>query len=150
MPAMPDITHPKLRRLYEYWEGKRGDRRMPSRADLDPLDITFIIGNVILVDVIDGDPPRFRIRLHGTNLSERVRFDLTGKMLDEMPSAEFRELTRQSFTKVATTKEPLHAKRDRVLDNRRRDFETVILPLSSDGERVDRILCGLFYDHLDP
>jgi hypothetical protein len=150
MPAVPDITHPKLRRLYEYWEGKRGDRKMPSRADLDPLDITFIIGNVILVDVIDGDPLRFRIRLHGTNLSERVRFDLTGKMLDEMPAAEFRDLVRQSFTRVATAKEPLHAKRDRILDNRRRDFETVILPLSSDGEQVDRILCGLFYDHLDP
>jgi hypothetical protein len=146
---MPDIVHPKLRQLYEYWDGKRAGRDMPSRADLDPIDMRFVIGNVILVDVIDGEPPGFRIRLHGTNLSERVRFDLTGKMLDEMPLAEFRELTRQSFTKVATTKQPLHARRDRVLDGRRRFYETIILPLSSDGERVDRILCGLFYDYLD-
>lgn len=70
-------------------------------------------------------------------------------MLDELPHAEFRELTRVSFTKVATTRQPLHALRDRILDNRRRAYETVILPLSSDGERVDRILCGLFYDHLE-
>jgi len=145
-----EIAHPSLRQLFDYWNEQRGTRAMPSRADIDPLDMRYVIGNVILVDVLDGDPPQFRIRLHGTNLSERVRFDLTGKMLDEMPQPEFRELTRQSFTRVWRTREPLHAHRDRVLDNRRRAYETIILPLSSDGERVDRILCGLFYDHLDP
>ena len=144
------IKHPKLRQLYEYWDGKRGDRPMPARADLDPIDMRAVIGNVILVDVIAGEPLKFRIRLHGTNLSEQVRFDLTGKMLDEMPQAEFRDLTQRSFTKVATTKQPLHAQRDLVLDHRRRHYETLILPLSSDGEQVDRILCGLFYAHLDP
>ena len=150
MRQVPDIVHPKLRQLYEYWDGKRGDRLMPARADIDPLDMRFAIGNVILIDVIEGDPLRFHIRLHGTNLSERVRFDLTGKMLDEMPWTEFRNLTQASFTKVATTREPIHAHRDRILDSRRRYYETIILPLSSDGVRVDRILCGLFYDHLDP
>ena len=150
-PAVsPPITHPRLRQLYEYWDMKRGDRPMPSRADIDPIDIRFVIGNVILVDVIEGEPLKFRIRLHGTNLSERVRFDLTGKMLDEMPWAEFRDLTQASFTRVAMTRQPLHAQRDRILDNRRRHYETLILPLSSEGERVDRILCGLYYDHLDP
>jgi hypothetical protein len=119
---------------------------MPSRADIDPVDIRYAIGNVILIDVIDEEPLQFRIRLHGTNLAERVRFDLTGKMLDEMPQAEFRELTRQSFTKVATTKKPLHAHRDRILDDRLRRYETIILPLSSDDDRVDVILCGLYYD----
>jgi hypothetical protein len=140
------IVHPSLQRLYQYWSEKRGGRSMLSRADIDPLDIRYAIGNVILIDVIDGEPLQFRIRLHGTNLAEHVRFDLTGKMLDEMPQAEFRELTRQSFTKVATTKKPLHAHRDRILDDRLRRYETIILPLSSDDDRVDVILCGLFYD----
>lgn len=143
---MRAIVHPRLQRLYQYWSDKRGERSMPSRADIDPLDMRFAIGNIILVDVIDGQPPQFRIRLHGTHLSEHVHFDLTGKMLDEMPQVEFRELTRQSFTKVATTKEPLHAQRDRILDDRPRRYETIILPLSSDGDRVDMLLCGLFYD----
>ena len=147
---MLDIVHPNLRQLYQYWSDKRGERSMPARADLDPLDMRFVIGNVILVDVIAGENLQFRIRVHGTHLSERVRFDLTGKMLDELPHVEFRELTRRSFTKVATTKEPLHAHRDLILDNRRRNYETIILPLSSDGDRVDMILCALFYDFLDP
>ena len=143
---MPDIAHPKLRRLYEYWDEKRGGRKMPARADLDSLDMSFIFGNLILVDVIDGPPPRFHIRLHGTNLSQRAGYELTGKMLDELPVNEFRALARESFTRVATTGELTHGKRDRIIDGRFARYETVVMPLSDDGARVDRLLIGLIYD----
>ncbi|HYM71380.1 MAG TPA: PAS domain-containing protein [Stellaceae bacterium] len=147
---MDDIIHPKLQRLYEYWAGKRGGRRMPSRADLDPLDMAFIFGNVILVDVIDENPPRFRIRLHGTKLAQRAGYELTGKMLDELPVTEFRTLARQSFTAVATSGEPLHGIRNRVIDDRFARYETVIMPLSDNGERVDKLIIGLIYDDEKP
>ena len=140
------IKHPKLQRLFDYWESKRGERKMPSRADIDPLDLTFVIGNVILIDVIAGSPLGFRIRLHGTNLTERVGYELTGKKLDELPQAEFRELARLSFTKVAATAEPLHALNDRILDEQIRRYETIILPMSSEGSQVDMLMCGLIYD----
>jgi hypothetical protein len=143
---MLTIAHPKLRRLYEYWLEKRGDRRMPSRADLDPLDMRFVVGNIILVDVIDGTPLQFRIRLHGTNLSQRVGFELSGKMLDELPETEFRELTRESFTRVVNTGEPRSGRRDRLIDGKLANYETVIMPLSSDDSRVDRIIVGLIHD----
>ena len=143
---MLTIKHPKLQQLYDYWSAKRGERKMPSRADIDPLDMTFIIGNVILVDVIAGTPLGFRIRLHGTNLVERVHYELTGKMLDDLPQVQFRNLTRKSFTKVANTAEPLRALNDRVLDDQLRRYETIILPLSGDDTRVDMLLCGMIYD----
>jgi hypothetical protein len=101
---------------------------------------------VILIDVIAGSPLGFRIRLHGTNLTERVGYELTGKKLDELPQAEFRELARLSFTKVAATAEPLHALNDRILDEQIRRYETIILPMSSEGSQVDMLMCGLIYD----
>src|SRR5215471_18076193 len=134
---MPAIKHPKLRQLYDYWDGKRAGRTMPSRADIDPLDMVFVIGNLILIDVLAGEKPGFRIRLHGTKLVERVRYELTGKMLDEMPEAEFRELSRASFTKVVRTREPLHVHRNRILDGRARQYESLILPLSADDTAVE-------------
>ena len=143
---MLPIKHPKLQQLYDYWSAKRGERKMPSRADIDPLDMTFVMGNVILVDVIAGTPLGFRIRLHGTNLVERAHYELTGKMLDDLPQVQFRDLTRQSFTKVANTAEPLRVLNDRVLDDQPRRYETVILPLSADGARVDMLLCGMIYE----
>jgi hypothetical protein len=140
------IKNPKLRRLHDYWVEKRGDRTMPARADLDPIDMVFAIGSIILADVIAETPPRFFIRLHGTTLSERVPYDLTGKMLDEMPVPEFLDLARRSFTKVATTGKPLHTLAERLVDDRMQRYESIIMPLSDDGERVDRLLIGLIYD----
>jgi hypothetical protein len=142
---MVTINHPKLKRLYDYWSERRGERVMPSRADIDPLDMTFVMGNIILVDVLDEEPLRFRIRLHGSNLSQRAGYELTGKMLDELPVTEFRALALQSFTHVATTAKPLQSNRDRIIDGRSTRYETIIMPLSSDGERVDRLLIGLIY-----
>ena len=143
-----DVKHPRLRQLYEYWLEKRGDRKMPSRADLDPVDIRFVIGDIVLADVIDETPPRFRIRVHGTNLVERVNFELTGKMLDEMPAPEFRDLVTKSFRKVTRTAEPLHVLAERMLDDRMQRYEAIILPLSSDGRKVDRLMVGMIHEPL--
>jgi len=143
---MADIAHPKLQRLYQYWTEKRCARSMPARADIDPLEMRFVVGNVILIDVIAGTPPSFRIRLHGTRLAEHAGYELTGKMLDDMPEEEFRNLWRASGNEVVGTKQPLHAQRDRILDGRLRRYEVIILPLSSNDNDVDMILCGLIHD----
>jgi hypothetical protein len=148
---MPPIVNPRLRRLYDYWCERRSGRRFPARSDVDPVDLSFLLGNLILADVIPGDPLTFYIRLHGTNLSERSGYELTGKMLSDLPVNEFRTLAIESFTTVATTGEPLHGHRDRVLDGRLRRYETVILPLSKDGERVDMLMIGMIYaDEREP
>jgi hypothetical protein len=144
--SAPSISHPKLQQLYAYWDAKRGARSMPARADIDPLDMMFVIGNIILVDVLAETPLRFRIRLHGTNLVQRVGYELTGKMLDDLPVNDFRRLAQQSFTEAVITAAPLTGYRDRVIDGRLARYETVILPMSGDGERVDMLLIGLIYD----
>jgi hypothetical protein len=59
------IVDPLLQRLYDYWQERRSPRSMPSRSDIDPVDMRFILGNLLLVDVLAA-PLRFRIRLHGT------------------------------------------------------------------------------------
>jgi hypothetical protein len=145
------ITNPRLRRLYDYWCERRRGRRYPGRSDVDPLDLTFLLGNLILVDVIAGEPLTFYIRLHGTNLSERSGYELTGKMLSDLPVGEYRAQATASFTTVATTGEPLHGHRDRILDGKLRQYEALILPLSKEGNRVDMLMVGMIYaDEREP
>jgi hypothetical protein len=143
---MPEISNPKLRRLYEYWSQQRGDRKWPARADLDPVDMSFVLGNVILVEVLAGTPAPYRIRLHGSTLAQRVGYDLTGKMLDDMPVPEFRDLSRRSFDKVVRTGEPLLVVANRMVDDRMQHYESILLPLSNGGESVDMLMVGLVYD----
>src|SRR3546814_19820071 len=58
---LPDT---KLRRLYEYWCSRCQGGALPSRRDIDPLDIPDLLPNLFLLDVI-GDAEDFVFRLAG-------------------------------------------------------------------------------------
>ena len=104
------------------------------------------VGAVSAVQVEPGSPPRFRIRLHGSNLSGRAGYELTGKMLDELPESEFRKQVRERWTEVAATGEPRHCDRNlHVFDRRSYHYESIVLPLSADGETVNMELVALIY-----
>jgi hypothetical protein len=76
-----------LRTLLDYWSGKRGERAVPLRADIDPADIPSLLPYVMLLDV-ERAPMRFRYRLAGSNTYDirqglEVR-SVTGRYVDEM------------------------------------------------------------------
>jgi hypothetical protein len=141
------ITHARLRRLYECWLDKRDGRRFPSRADFDPIELRFILGNVSLIDVIEGSPPDFRFRLHGSNLAFRLAYELTGKMLDELPQPAHRERMLRTFAAVVAAGEPEHGRRERVVAGMRLPYEIVALPLSANGTDINMLLVGVVYDN---
>jgi hypothetical protein len=144
--ATPTIINPRLQQLYACWLDKRGDRRFPARADFDPIELRFILGNLILVDVIGKQKPDFRIRLHGSNLVSRHGYELTGKMLSELPIDEQRKRAQQTFAAVVANGEPLYGHRDQMFGNKWQPYETLILPLSSNGNDIDVLLVGLIHD----
>ena len=80
-----DIPVPLLRDLYKYWNGKKGDRKMPSRPDICPTEIVDLLPKIILIDV-EYEPLRFRFRLVGTDVVTAMGQDATGKYLDELSS----------------------------------------------------------------
>ncbi len=139
-----DLTEPRLIRLFEHWQSLCAGRPMPARADFQPADIAFILGNVLLVDVLH-DPLRFRVRLHGTNMVLRAGYDLTGRFIDQLPNAEFRKATEESFARVVEKREPRAWSRKRMIGDRWMDYDTLMLPLSADGRRVDMLLVGFIY-----
>jgi len=133
-----------LRQLHSYWRDRAGERPMPARADLSPVGLKFVLGNLMMIEVL-REPLDFRVKVHGTNMSLRAGYDLTGKMLNCLPDANFRALARQSFSTVALSGQPLHALRHRIIDDRIYNYETLMLPLSSEPPRVEAIMVGLIY-----
>jgi hypothetical protein len=133
-----------LRRLYEFWKERRGTRLAPSRAELDPVSLRYVLGNLLLVDVL-RDPLRFRYRLCGTNIVARAGFDLTGRFVDDHPEPQFREFALARYRKVVELAAPLHDLRNQVFDHRTRRYEVLMLPLSSDGTSVDMVLVAMKY-----
>ncbi len=117
---------------------------MPARRDLDPLDFAYALGYVMLIDVL-REPLRFHVRLHGTEITRRVRYDLTGKPLDEIPDPEYRRYAIQRCRALVDAAQPLRLEQDRELDGRIHRYEALWLPLSDDQVRVTMLMCGLVY-----
>jgi len=88
---------------------------------------------------------RFRYRLHGTTLVNRDRYDMTGKWLSEHPEPQYRERIRSSWTRMVEARNPVLAKRSIWIGDRSRRYGAVILPLSSDGVMIDKLISAQFY-----
>ena len=144
-PAPADVREDRIRRLYEYWLAKKGQRRFPSRREIDPVDFPYVLGHVILYDVL-RDPLRFRVRVHGTQMVARAGYDLTGKFIDDLPITTYRDYVMQRCEGLVRDGEPLLVWHDRTLDGKLRRYEALWLPLSDDGEKVTMLLAALIYD----
>jgi hypothetical protein len=136
------IENDGLRRLYRYWQDKRAGRRYPSRSDIDPIDFAYVLGWIMLIDV-SHDPLKFRFRLYGSELAGRLGVDMTGKYLDQHPQPEWRAYLGRSWADLVEKGEPTHGFFDRVIEQRKRSFESLRLPLSSDGATVDMLVIAV-------
>lgn len=144
LTSPPDlqISDPALVRFYSYWDGKRGGRRYPGRRDIGPLDLPYILGSIILVDV-SHDPVRFRFRLYGSNLVEQTGFDPTGLELSEHPHPQFRAHTDEEWRRTVDLGTPTYSEYDGWYDDRRFRMKVLRLPLSSEGDKIDMLLVAI-------
>jgi hypothetical protein len=129
------------RLLLDYWLAKRGDRRMPARADIDPAELVSLLPNLMLVDVA-GDPARFRFRLVGTRVVRASGEDRTGHFFDEYPFFRAYPSVLDQYRQVANEVEPLLA--TEIFFNREHgtayDVERLLLPLGQNESRADMLL----------
>jgi hypothetical protein len=145
MAALLDkIETPCLRELYAYWDARRHGREFPARRDIDPLDLRFVLGHVLLLDVLH-EPLRFRFRLHGSELALRAGYDMTGKMVDELPGEGNRAVLLQRCRTLLEMRQPLAVINERLIEKRVFGYEAVWLPLAADGRTIDMLLGALIY-----
>jgi hypothetical protein len=121
---------------------------MPSRRDIDPLDLKELLGWLLLIDV-ECSPLRFRFRLIGTEIVGIRGMDLTGRYFDEgvFPA---QDIVLRFNTRVAT--EPcigFQCALDTMREARAGCISRLSLPLSADGRQVNMIIGGFEYE-LDP
>lgn len=146
--ATPQFTieRPELCRLLEYWQVKRRTLgRLPARADIDPLEMRFALGHLILADVEPGDPIRFRHRLIGTRIVEHAGYDATGLYVDDIPDQELARRLTESYRTVIATREPVHDRVNGMVGGRPLNLEILRLPLSQDGTTIGMVLTGAFF-----
>jgi hypothetical protein len=126
------LRSPILKQLHTYWEGKRGARPAPTRAEIDPAEIVRLLPHVFLIDAV-GVPPCFRYRLVGTGVVELTGRDLTGHFVDDnLAPAKFAALV-EPYETVIRQASPV-AKHGRTIWIEKREaqeVEVLLLPIAN-------------------
>ncbi|WP_416900057.1 MAG: PAS domain-containing protein [Minwuia sp.] len=131
--------------LLDYWEGKKAGRVFPARRDVDPIEIRHLLGVVVMID-IEQDPFRLRYRLLGTKITQTMGRDNTGRYYDEIYGQELLSDIYKSFQWILENRAPLRTYGEAFYEDRDfYDYETLNLPLSSDGETIDMIFGGIVF-----
>ena len=142
---LAEMKCPALLALYADWESRRGERAFPARADFDPLEMRYILGNLSLIEVM-RDPLRFFFRVHASNIADRAGFDMTGKFLDANPDVAHRALVHDHFVATVMQRKPIFARREREFTDRMiLQCEALSLPLARDGQTIDMLMTGFVW-----
>ena len=142
--AMPRSAD--LRRLLAYWNERSGPRAFPRRADVDPLDLRFMLDRIALTEVHDspgGGPRRYRLRVVGSYWYRLLGFEATGIWMHDWPRANQRKLTEDFYAALIDGRQPRFAERDVIVDDQLLHYEIMLLPLSEDGSRISMIMTGI-------
>lgn len=125
-----ELRQPILKRFFAYWRAKAGQREMPVRADLDPLEFPYALGHMILVEV-ERNPQRFRFRLYGTALVNYFRDgDYTGKYADELLPPDYAPFVVEAYRTAVAGRVPRHMRRELLMNGQELTYEVLTLPLA--------------------
>lgn len=136
---LSEIPSETIRRMHEYWISKCREGQLPSRQDIDPLEFSWALGLVCLLEV-EQDPLVFRYRLDGTTIAERHGEDLTGRSTDSVKPDFYAAMLHRHFAEVVDGKRPTCYRISYRHGPNAKTYIRLASPLSRDGTNVDMIL----------
>jgi hypothetical protein len=126
--------------FYDYWDAKRGGRLMPARADLDPVEMKAWLPGIQLIDVHEN-PRRLIYRLVGEVEVEMRGFSHQGREVGDAYFAVSREEALRNYYLVIDARTMVYDwARYRTASGFHVSQETIFLPLSDDGETVNKVI----------
>ena len=139
LPIEKATTDGRLLRFYRYWKERCGTSAFPARRDIDPIDFTFALGRVSIIEV-QRAPIRFVYRLVSTELTEHLGYEMSGKSVEEIPNPAMRLFARGFYERALAHAAPLHETGNVLIDRYEWWYEALALPLASDGASIDMLL----------
>jgi hypothetical protein len=127
------------RKMYAYWNERRGSRLAPERGDIEPGAIREILGDSFIVSFdADGDHP---FRLAGTRVCALFGHELKGKPFVQFWDLASRNLVRTLAASVADEGGAVVAGvGGRTAQGSHVDLELLLLPLYHRGDMRLRLL----------
>lgn len=120
-------------------------KRLPARADLEPMDIPQLLPHLMLIEVHrESSRLRFRFRLIGSAVCQYAGRNWTGRYLDDPDYGPGAKAVTGYYTQVVDSRQPFRGEQFAPWYGKEYQYyERLALPLSSDGENVDMVLSAL-------
>lgn len=139
--SIDEVPSSRARSMHAYWTAKKGDRLMPSRADMEPSEMKDLLPHVILTR-LEYEPFRVLYKLVGTRAVENAGMDYSGHYLDELDFvSEIGTDWPATYRAIARDKTPVFGLcQIKFTDGVTKPYVVAMFPLSSDGVTVDQVL----------
>ena len=135
VPVLSGVAH---------WRKLCAGRRFPDKADIEPRELSFLLGNVILVKVLD-DGADYEYRIVGEALVPGFSGNFAGRRLSHIvaETPKFGLALRMLYEMVRTSGNPLGYRGWVGQDMKGAEFsyhENALLPFGSEPDEVDHLL----------
>ena len=139
---VPEDAHPDIWKLVRYWQSIHPRDRLPGRKHFDPLDIPSLLPNLRLLDVVDGGPFHYRVRLIGTGHVKQLGYDPTGRWYETITNWFENSVVERDLARVCTLFQPVYRKGLTIVpyETGTKVIERVHVPFASGGHTVDLIM----------
>jgi hypothetical protein len=145
--ALPrDRLEPAHAQLLAHYTSIAGDAPVAPRAAFDPIDVPFILPNLIVWDVPDGDHADYRCRLAGTEICQYAGRELRGETLTQMNGANT-PIVRAEFDTVRAR--GLAAYVERTMDwvgRPYRLYRRLLLPFADGSGRISTLMGAILFE----
>jgi hypothetical protein len=136
------VSDARVLEFHRYWLARRGERRFPSRADIEPTDIPHLLSGIMLLDVT-YDPLDFEYRLIGGDIVERSGF-LKGKRVREAALRNPGSAAYANYCRMIASGVPQFFRGSAVAAHARPGRKIAVsrvhCPLSTDGTVIDKLV----------
>lgn len=147
---LPEIEHPLLRQLYDYWRGLFEGQAPPMRRQIDPLDILPVLPHAWIY-LKEPESGRYRCDVAGEQIVAVINRPVVGEYLDDLVGESGKPFLRGQYDKVLSLPAIGHVY-GHVYPAETRRYgvgERVILPLRDADGQCRFVLGATLYRNID-
>jgi hypothetical protein len=137
----PELATPALNDLLDFWLARCDGEKLPASARISPVDLRPWTRNIVVFEVV-GEKD-FVYTYYGEALAEAYGHSRLGATLDALPD-EQRAILLREYAEVQRAGQPVSRTHTADFGSGERTWERLVLPLSSDGETVDKLIVAAY------
>jgi hypothetical protein len=127
--------------VFRYWDRVRGPRVMPPVSEIDFLELRPWLAGIVMIEVMEGERRELVYRVVGERAIRLRGYDPTGMTVEKAAYGRSVAYVLGNYGVVIDLRIPLYGWNEAEgLDAKGSGSGTLLLPLSSNGHRVDWVL----------